>query len=214
MRLVGYVRVSLGEEDPSNQRYQLTEYCARQGIQLVDVVEDVGVGGDSPPLERPGFSKAVRLLEGGAAEGVIVVALDRVARSLVEFFNVYKTFSERGWQLLSVREEWLANLDPKIKPLILALLSWAAEMERDFIRERTRAALARARAEGRRLGRRPKWSEEMRTRIIDLVGRGLTLREACKLAGIGYTTASRRLSRDPAYLDAVKQARLSGRRRG
>ncbi len=81
-------------------------------------------------------------------------------------------------------------------------------MEREFIRERTREALARLKAEGKRLGRPPKWSNEVRARIIDLVRRGLTLKEACKLVGVGYSTALHRLSRDPEYLNAVAQARL------
>ena len=208
MRLVGYVRVSLESEDPGNQRFAIIEYCAKNGHQLIDVYEDIGISGATKPLDRPGFSKAIEALRSGMADGLIVAALDRIARSLVEFFVVYKMFSENNWALISVREDWLNNLDPKIKPLIASVLSWAAEMEREFIRERTREALARLKAEGKRIGRPPKWTPEVRRRLIDLVRRGISLRDACRLVGIGYTTAVRHLSHDPEYLEAIKQARL------
>jgi DNA invertase Pin-like site-specific DNA recombinase len=107
-----------------------------------------------------------------------------------------------------VREEWLQNVDPKVRQLIISVLGWAAEMEREFIRERTREALARLKAQGKQVGRPPKWSEQTRRRIIDLVRRGLTLKEACQLAGVGYRTAQRYLSRDPEYLKARVEARL------
>jgi DNA invertase Pin-like site-specific DNA recombinase len=79
---------------------------------------------------------------------------------------------------------------------------WAAEMEREFIRERTREAIARLKAQEKPVGRPPKWSEQTRRRIIDLVRRGLALREARQLAGVGHRTALRYLSKDPEYLNA------------
>jgi putative DNA-invertase from lambdoid prophage Rac len=92
-----------------------------------------------------------------------------------------------------------------------AVYKWAAEMEREFIRERTREAIARLKAQGKHVGRSPKWSEQTCRRIIDLVRRGLTLKEACQLAGIGYRTAQRYLSEDPEYLKARMEARLAVR---
>jgi DNA invertase Pin-like site-specific DNA recombinase len=101
--------------------------------------------------------------------------------------------------------------DKQVEDQEYAVYKWAAEMEREFIRERTREALAKLKAQGKPVGRPPKWSEQTRRRIIDLVRRGLTLREACQLAGVGYRTAQRYLSRDPEYLKARVEARLSAR---
>ncbi len=144
------------------------------------------------------------------ADGVVVYALDRVARSLWDLAAVVKELEARGKLLLSVREEWLQNVDPRVRQLIITVLGWAAEMEREFIRERTREALARLKAQGKQVGRSPKWSEATRRRIIDLVRRGLTLKEACQLVGIGYTTALKHLSKDPEYFKARMEARLRG----
>jgi putative DNA-invertase from lambdoid prophage Rac len=98
-----------------------------------------------------------------------------------------------------------------VRQLIISVLGWAAEMEREFIRERTREAIARLKAQGKHVGRPPKWSETTRRRIIDLVRRGLTLKEACQLVGVGYRTAQRYLSKDSEYLKARAEARLAVR---
>lgn len=58
-------------------------------------------------------------------------------------------------------------------------------MEREFIRERTRVAIATLKAQGKHIGRPLKWSEATRRHVIDLVRRGITLGEACKLVGVG-----------------------------
>jgi len=90
-------------------------------------------------MDRPGFQKALAALEN--ADGLVVYALDRLARSLVELVDVVKLLESKGKVVLSVREYWIQQLDPKIRSLILAIMGWAAEMEREFIKERTREAL-------------------------------------------------------------------------
>ena len=87
-------------------------------------------------------------------------------------------------------------MDPRVRQLMISVPGWAAEMEREFIRERTRVAIARLKAQGKHVGRPLKWSETTRRRIIDLVRRGVTLREACKLVGVGYRSALKYPSRD------------------
>jgi DNA invertase Pin-like site-specific DNA recombinase len=211
MRLVAYIRVSREDERPENQEYAVYRWAAERGHQVVEVVRDVGVSGALPPGERPGWRRVLELLE--SADGVVVYALDRVARSLWDLAAVVKELEARGKLLLSVREEWLQSIDPKVRQLIISVLGWAAEMEREFIRERTREALARLKAQGKYVGRPPKWSEATRRRIIDLVRRGLTLKEACQLVGVGYRTAQRYLSKDPEYLKARMEARLGAQMR-
>jgi len=68
--------------------------------------------------------------------------------------------------------------------------------------------LAKLKAEGRRLGRPPKWSSEVKQQLIQLVERGLTLKDACARVGVNYGTAIRYLSHDPDYLKAKYTARL------
>jgi len=207
MKLLAYVRVSREDEKIENQEYAILKYVATKGYQVVGTIRDVGVSGAIPPMERPGFKELLSRLE--EVDGIVVYALDRIARSLFELYQVIKTIEERGKVVISVREEWLNTLDERIRDLIIAILGWAGEMEREFVRERTREALARLKARGVRLGRPPKWNESVRKKLINLVGKGLTLKESCQLVGIGYSTAKRYLSRDPEYLKVRMKVRLS-----
>jgi len=207
MRLLAYVRVSREDEKIENQEYAILKLAAAKGYQVVGTIREIGVSGAIPPMERPGFKQLLSRLD--EVDGVIVYSLDRIARSLFELYQVIKTIEEKGKVVISVREEWLNTLDERIRELIIAILGWASEMEREFVRERTREALARLKARGVRLGRPPKWNESMRKKLINLVGKGLTLKESCQLVGIGYSTAKRYLSRDPEYLKARMKARLS-----
>jgi len=206
VRLVAYVRVSQEEERPENQEYAIYRWAAQHGHQVVEAVRDVGVSGALPPNERPGWRRVAELL--AQADGVVVYALDRVARSLWDLAAVVRELETQGKVLLSVREEWLQSLDPKVRSLIVAVLGWAAEMEREFIKQRTKEALERLRAQGKHVGRPPKWSEATRRKIIDLVARGVPLKDACRVVGIGYRTALRYLARDPEYLKARMETRL------
>jgi DNA invertase Pin-like site-specific DNA recombinase len=208
MRLVGYIRVSRENEQPENQEHAVYKWAAERGHQIIGMAKDVGVSGALPPAQRPGWQRVMQMLE--SADGVVVYALDRVARSLWDLAAVVRELEARGKLLLSVREEWLQSVDPKVRQLIVAMLGWAAEMEREFIRERTKEALMRLKAEGKLVGRPPKWNEQIRRRIIELVRRGVTLKDACRLVGVGYRTAQRYLSKDPEYLKARMEARLKG----
>jgi len=206
VRLVAYVRVSREDEDPENQRFAIFEWAAKNGHQIVEVCEDVGVSGALPPGERPGFRRALEALEAGA-DGLVVYALDRVARSFMELVNVVREIESRGKVVLSVREVWLQQLDPKIRSLIVAILGWAAEVERDLIRERTRAAMERLKAQGKRVGRPPKLTEQVAREAIRMVERGLTLTEAARVFNVHPKTLSKFITQNPTLRDLYYRAR-------
>jgi len=205
MKLVGYVRVSEESENPENQRYAIYQFCARSGHQLIDVYEDIGVSGALPPRDRPAFSKLMKALD--QVDGVIVYALDRIARSLVELVDVVRELESKGKVVISVREEWLQQLDPKVRSLIVAVLGWASEMEREFIRSRTKEALMRLKAQGKQLGRPRKINESIARRAIEYIQRGYTLRDTAKVLGVGYTTLARYLTQNTILRSLYYEAR-------
>jgi len=196
VRLVAYVRVSEETENPDNQKFAIYEWAARSGHQIVKVYEDIGVSGALAPRERPGFARVLDAL--GEVDGVIVYALDRVARSLAELIDVVREVEGRGKVLLSVREEWLQQLDPKVRSLVIAVLGWAAEMEREFIRARTREALKRLKAMGRHVGRKPVMNEAVARKAVEYVARGYTLKDTAKVLGVSYGTLANYITKNPA----------------
>jgi len=205
MKLVGYVRVSEESENPENQKFAIYQFCARSGHQLVDVFEDIGVSGALPPRDRPAFSKLLKALD--QVDGVIVYGLDRIARSLVELVDVVRGIESKGKVVISVREEWLQQLDPKIRSLIIAVLGWASEMEREFVRSRTKEALARLKAQGKQLGRPRKVNESIARKAIEYVSKGYTLKDVAKILNVGYSTLARYLTQNPMFRSAYYEAR-------
>jgi putative DNA-invertase from lambdoid prophage Rac len=209
VKLLAYVRVSEETENPENQKFAIYEWAARSGHQIVQVYEDIGVSGALPPVERPGFRKLLEALDG--ADGLVVYALDRLARSLGELVDVFKLVESKGKVVVSVRELWLQHLDPSVRKLIVAVLGWAAEMERMLIVERTKLALARLKAKGIRLGRPRRVNEAMALEAIRYVERGYTLKDAARLLGVGYNTLAYYIRGTPAlrakYYEAKARAR-------
>jgi len=133
--------------------------------------------------------------------------LDRLARSLSELVEVFKLLEARGKVILSVRESWLWGLDPSVRKLIVAILGWAAEMEQQLIRERTRLALQRLKAKGVRLGRPPRINETIALEAIRYVERGYTLKDTAKILGVGYTTLARFIHSTPMLRARYYEAR-------
>jgi putative DNA-invertase from lambdoid prophage Rac len=209
VRLLAYVRVSEETENPENQKYAIYEWAARSGHQVLNVYEDIGVSGALPPVERPGFRKLLEAVDG--ADGLVVYALDRIARSLGELVEVFKLLEARGKVIVSVRESWLQHLDPAVRKLVIAVLGWAAEMERMFISERTKLALQRLKAKGVKLGRPRKVNETIALEAIRYVEKGYPLKHVAKILGVGYKTLARFIHDTPMlrarYYEAKARAR-------
>ncbi|MFP3238545.1 MAG: recombinase family protein [Caldivirga sp.] len=209
MRLVGYVRTSSGERDGGGQEFAIYKWAGERGHQVLEVFRDIGISGVTPLDARPGW---VRLMERlSEVDGIIVESLDRISRDPGQLRNVIDEFRGMGKVIMSVREDWVTLLfrdnDP-VSQLLLNVVSWLVEQERKAASERTREKLAKLRAEGKRLGRPPKWNNGIKQQLIQLIERGLTLKDACARVGVNYGTALRYLSNDPEYLKARYKARL------
>jgi len=211
MRLIGYVRVSLDEETPENQEYSIYRWASRYGYQIVSIVRDLGVSGGTDPLSREGFRAALERLRDPNIDGLVVYSLDRIARSLWDLYTAIKEVEKMGKHVISVKEEWLNTLDSRIRGLIIAILGWAAEMEREMIRSRTREALARLKAQGKRLGRPPKWTPEKREEALKLIKRGYSLKHIAKILGIGYSTLKKHVSKDIELSKAFYEMKMKKR---
>jgi len=160
MRAFGYVRVSLESENPENQVKAILDFARANGIEILKVFQDIGVSGSKPAFEREGFRQlyeAARLLD---VRTIVVFDLTRLGRDLFDLIETYKRLLEEGFTILFVKHPELnakpdSPVSEALRKAMLTLLGVVAEMERAFIAERTKAALERARAQGKRLGRKP-----------------------------------------------------------
>ena len=161
MLAVGYARVSLETEDVENQVKAIQDFAKANGIELIGVFKDVGVSGAKPAMEREGFRQMLNALANmPAVKTVIIYDISRLGRDMLDVVETYRLLTEKhGLNVLFVQHPELnviqgSPLGEAIRKATLALLSIAVEIERALIIERTKAGLARARAQGVHLGRR------------------------------------------------------------
>jgi DNA invertase Pin-like site-specific DNA recombinase len=160
MQVIGYIRVSTEEQDLAKQEHLLLKYAQQQGMAIDDFIQ-VEISSRRNTRERRIDELLARLEPGDI---LLVAELSRLGRNMFEVIHLINQLSERGVKLVFVRQPELSTAGPHGK-LLLAIYSYFAEAEREFISVRTKQGLAAARARGRQLGR-PKGSRD-RERILD-----------------------------------------------
>jgi DNA invertase Pin-like site-specific DNA recombinase len=156
MALFAYLRVSTDIQDVNTQKLGVLEYCAAQKLGVPELVEDT-VSGKTDWKER----EIGRLLGSCVAGDVIVVSeISRLARSTLQVLEIMQAAAGAEVAIHVVKNAMVmdGSLQSKIYATIFGL---AAEIERDFIVQRTREGLARVRAEGVILGRPPGESKTL-----------------------------------------------------
>ena len=163
--LFGYCRVSTGSQTTENQKLELEQ----AGYQVAYWFQDVGVSGKCPASQRPAFQEMLSKIRPG--ETLLVSKLDRLGRDAADILNTVKDLRNRGIHVI-VHQLGNTDLTSPAGKLLLTMLSALAEMERDLLVERTQAGLARAKAEGKKLGRKAKTTEVQRQEIRQQLQRG------------------------------------------
>jgi site-specific DNA recombinase len=153
-RAVGVVRVSrVGDRDgerfvsPGEQRERIATACARDGLELVDTIEELDVSGGTPLERREGLRRAVEMVEGGNADVVVVAYLDRLVRSLAVQAEVVGRVEKAGGAILTVDVGQITNGSAG-QGLSGTLLGAVSEYARRVTAERTADAKRRAVARG------------------------------------------------------------------
>ena len=146
-----YARVSKAlEQNPENQLIELRRWAKACGHTVAgEFVDEI-----SSKDTRPNKEKVLKLLRTGQIGGVAFTTLDRWGRNMTELVLELEEFSQDKKSLISLKEG--LDLSTAAGRLMANLLAAMANFERERIRERTMMGLARARAQGKRLGRPPK----------------------------------------------------------
>ena len=143
-----YCRVSTEEQTTENQRLILVEYAERRGFNY-EVFEEVESTRNTRPLKQ----KLLVRLRAMEFDGLLVLKLDRWARSLRELTLEIEEVHAKGVTFISLNDS--IDMSTATGRLQFQILSAFAEFERNLISERTKEGLARARSQGKRLGRPP-----------------------------------------------------------
>jgi len=161
---IGYSRVSTTDQDTSVQALRLEAAgCRRIFAETIS----------SSVQHRPELATCLAYLREGDA--LVVVRLDRLARSTRELLEIAQDLEERGVDLV-VLDQAIDTSTPAGK-LMFSVLAAIAQFERDLIRERTMDGLARARAEGKTGGRRPTIAGQKALLVKRLAAEGQSIRQ-------------------------------------
>jgi DNA invertase Pin-like site-specific DNA recombinase len=152
---IGYVRVSTEMQTASGlgieaQTAALRSACQDRGWHGRVVVEDAASGKSME--RRPLLAEALEDLHAKRAQVLVVTKVDRLSRSLIDFAGLLARAENEGWKIVVLDVAGLDMTTPTGK-FTAHILAANAELERSFISQRTREALAAARADGKRLGR-------------------------------------------------------------
>ena len=148
-----YCRVSTKGQNCETQLVAIKEFCVRQGINIFKVYQDIGVSGSKD--SRPALNDMLFNLRKNQFKVVVVFRLDRLGRSLQHLLALLQEFRNKNVRLVSVTDGIDTSDDNPMTRAFWQILAVFAEMEKAIIQERVCAGLARARSEGKRLGRPP-----------------------------------------------------------
>ena len=134
-------------QNPENQLIELRKWAKNANHEVIGEFVDEISSKDTRPMKELVLKK-MRL---GECEGVAFWSLDRWGRTASELIFELEEFSKSGKAIISLKEG--IDLSTSAGRLMANMLAIMANFERDRIRERTLLGLARAKAQGKKLGR-------------------------------------------------------------
>jgi DNA invertase Pin-like site-specific DNA recombinase len=190
-RVAIYLRVSTTEQTVENQRRELEAVAARHGWDVAAVFEDAGISGAKGRDARPGLDALMKGVARRDFDMVAAWSVDRLGRSLIDLLDLLRELHAKGVDLF-LHQQGLDTSSPAGKALY-QMLGVFSEFERAMIRERVVAGLARARADGTKLGRRRIENTDARkvAAIRSARAEGKGIRRIARDLGVGVGTVLR-----------------------
>lgn len=183
----GYIRVSAKDQNEERQLIAMKEF----GIEQKSIYIDKQSGKD---FNRPQYRKLIRRLK--SEDTLVIKSIDRLGRNYEEILEQWRIITKEKRAFIVVLD--MPLLDTRrgkdltgtlIADIVLQLLSYVAQMEREFIRQRQAEGIAAAKARGVKFGRKPLEKPENYKHCVDEWEKGsLTTSEAAKLLGISSKT--------------------------
>ncbi len=185
MKAALYARVSTFDQEPENQLAELRRYVDARGWTAQEFI-DKGISGAKH--RRPALDALIKDAKRRRFDVVVCWRLDRLGRNLRHLILLIDELHALGVAFISLHEG--IDATTPAGRLQLHVLGAIAEFERARIAERVRAGLARAKRQGRKLGRPQRPVPES---VLAPV-RGLSVREAARQLGVSPATAYRWMS--------------------
>jgi DNA invertase Pin-like site-specific DNA recombinase len=166
-KVIGYARVSTDEQRANGvsldaQRQAIEDECERRGWELLRIETDALSG---KTTKRPGLQAALEACRSGEAGGIVVMKLDRLTRSIIDFGRLLEEALDRRRGFNIVALDLGVDLSTPGGELVGNVMASVAQWERRAIGQRTKDALAIKREQGVQLGRPRTMPASVRRRI-------------------------------------------------
>jgi DNA invertase Pin-like site-specific DNA recombinase len=185
-KLIGYARVSTGEQDVQLQLDALKQAGCEEEYVFIDKAS-----GARP--DRPGLDACLAVLEPG--DTLVVWRLDRLGRSMSHLVTMVEELLRKQIGFRSLCDGAIDTTTASGE-LMFNIFSALAQFERRLIQERTQAGLSAARARGRKGGRKPISADEPRVKTAKLMhkNRDISINQICETLKISRPTFYRYLA--------------------
>jgi DNA invertase Pin-like site-specific DNA recombinase len=187
-KVIGYIRVSTDKQTTENQKLAILDYANKNKIQ-VDSWIKVNASSRRTPTERR-IDELLGKVQSG--DTIVTSELSRLARSVGQIAIIVDELIKNKVQVICIKENIILNGKQTIQSKVMVtMFSLFAEIERDLISERTKEGLARARSEGKLLGR-PKGRgksklDPFQEEIRGYLSKGLNLTNIARIYGVSWT---------------------------
>lgn len=200
-RVALYARVSTADkgQDPETQLIGLRDHASHKGYIVCEEYVDLGWSGAKE--RRPQLDRMMADARAKKFEGVLVFRFDRFARSLKHLIAALEEFNKLGVDFISANEA--IDTSTPMGVLVFSFIGALAQFERAIIKERVAAGLARARKQGRTLGR-PRAIVDVE-KLVEMIEGGLSLKKAAAVVGVSRATVRRMVKRHNVKVAKTQQ---------
>jgi DNA invertase Pin-like site-specific DNA recombinase len=175
----GYVRVSTDKQTVENQKFEINRFCFRNKLSIDNWFEETISGTKAVQKRRLG----ILLGKVEMGDTIICSEISRLGRSLFMVMDILSCCMRKGVKVWTIKDNYRLGDDIQSKVLAFAF-GLSAEIERNLISRRTKEALARRKAEGKILGRRPGKAKNVKLSGHEAEIERMIL-SGCSKAGIG-----------------------------
>ena len=183
----GYLLVSTEEQTILNQRIAIKKLASDNDYEILEFFEDASVSGKVAAINRPAFMEMLELVRNEQVDAVIVYELSRVGRTFLETLDAIKAIEQYAPLIsCSAKEVFLQTTDPSIRKLLIGILTWVAEREREILIQRTKDGIIRAKISGKMIGRPKKFLDK--DSLIKLLSQNMPKRKIAENLGMSKAT--------------------------
>jgi DNA invertase Pin-like site-specific DNA recombinase len=184
---MAYLRVSTDDQTVLTQKIAIDKWAKEHEYQILYFFEDPSVSGKIPAIQRSGFKELIDVVKTSDIDAVLVYELSRVGRTFWDTLDAIKAI-EKYSPLISCspKESFLQTTDSSIRKLMIGILTWVAERERETLVQRTKDGIQRAKISGKDIGRPPKILNK--NNLIHLLSQNLPKSKIARELGVSKAT--------------------------